>query len=175
MSDPFIGEIRLLGFPRIPQGWLACDGSSQSIANYQALYALIGTTYGGNGQTTFNLPDLRGRVPIGQGQGPGMPMYTIGQPGGEDMHTLNSNEIPSHSHGLTSSTTTANNATPGTGVHLGTASTGNLYASPANIPSWDVMAPCVSNAGQSQPHNNIMPTVVANYVICVEGIYPSAG
>ncbi|MBC9881326.1 phage tail protein [Bradyrhizobium sp. INPA01-394B] len=173
MSDPFIGEIRLFGFPRVPTGWLACDGSSVSIAQYQVLFAVIGTTYGGDGQQTFKLPDLRGRVPIGQGQGPSLPNYTLGQPGGEDMHTLLESEMPSHSHGLTSSTATATIVTPGPTVHLATASSGNLYAPVANAAPYEAMAACVLPAGQSAPHNNIMPTVVANYCICFEGIFPS--
>jgi microcystin-dependent protein len=173
--DPFVGEIRLFAFPRIPTGWFACDGSSVPIAQYEALYAVIGTVYGGDGQQTFNLPDLRGRVPIGQGQGTGMPNYQLGQAAGEDAHTLLESEMPSHSHGLTSSTATGATVTPGPTVHLATDSAGNLYAPAAGAAPYDAMAPCVQTSGQSQPHSNIMPTVVANYCIAYNGIFPSQG
>ena len=96
MADPFIGEIRLFGFPRVPTGWFACNGQSVSISQYQVLYAVIGTTYGGDGVNTFNLPDLRGRVAIGQGQGTGFPSYLLGQVGGEEQHTLIEAEMPAH-------------------------------------------------------------------------------
>src|SRR5262249_31052519 len=105
MSDPFLGEIRLFGFSRIPTGWVACNGQSLPIAQNDALYAVIGTTYGGDGQTNFNVPDLRGRVPIGQGTGQGLPTYILGQASGEEQHTLIAAEMPTHSHALESSTT----------------------------------------------------------------------
>jgi microcystin-dependent protein len=173
MSDPFVGEIRLFGFPRVPTGWLACNGQTLPISNYQVLYALIGTTYGGDGQSTFLLPNLQGRAAIGQGQGQGLPNYPMGQPGGEEVHTLIDAEMPSHSHALTSSTTVATAVTPGPTLHLATISAGTLYAPPANIPSYDVMAACVQTAGNSLPHDNMMPTVVCNYCICYEGVYPA--
>jgi microcystin-dependent protein len=175
MSDPFIGEIRLFGFPRIPNGWLACAGQSLPISQYDTLYAVIGTTYGGDGVQTFNAPDLRGRAPIGQGAGPSLPTYTLGQIAGEELHTLIEAEMPTHSHALMSSTTTATTPTPGTTVHLGTASAGNLYAPVANAAPYETMAACVSSAGGSIGHPNMMPTVVGNYCICFAGIFPSAG
>lgn len=175
MSDQFVGEIRLFGFPRIPDGWLPCNGQPLPISQYQTLYALIGTLYGGDGVQTFNAPDLRGRVPMGQGQGPSLPPYVIGEIGGEDNHTLLDVEMPSHSHALVSSTATADTATPGQTVHLATASTSNLYAPAANAAPYEVMAACVQLAGSSLPHNNIMPTVVANYCIAYTGIFPSQG
>jgi microcystin-dependent protein len=175
MSDTYVGEIRLFSFSKAPVGWLACNGQSVSISQFQLLFSVIGTTYGGDGAQTFNMPDLRGRVPIGQGQGTNLPHYAIGQSGGEEMHTLINNELPSHSHALVSSTDTANTATPAANVHLATASAGNLYA-PANTAGpYELMAPCVVPAGSSVPHNNMMPTIVANYCIAFEGIFPSAG
>ncbi|WP_315720096.1 MULTISPECIES: phage tail protein [unclassified Bradyrhizobium] len=177
MSDPFLGEIRLFAFPRIPDGWLACDGSAQSISAFDALYAVIGTTFGGDGVQTFNLPDLRGRVPIGQGQPPGgSAPYILGQMAGEDEHLLIESEMPAHNHGLLSSLAVADITEPGPTVHLATASTGNLYAPAADAAPYAVMSPTsLATAGQSQPHNNIMPTVVGNYCICINGIFPSPG
>lgn len=175
MSEPFLGEIRLFAFPRIPNGWVPCNGQSLSIATYSALYAVIGTTYGGDGQQTFNAPDLRGRAPIGQGQGTGLPNYTLGQVGGEDQHTLIDAEMPSHSHALLSSTTAATSATPGPTVHLATASANLLYAPAANAGPYEIMAACVNTAGNNLPHNNIMPTVVGNYCMAIAGIFPSPG
>jgi microcystin-dependent protein len=175
MSDSFIGEMRLFGFPRIPDGWLACSGQSLPIAQYDTLYAVIGTTYGGDGAQSFNLPDLRGRVPIGQGAGPSLPTYTLGQLAGQEGHTLVETEMPTHSHALLSSTTTATTATPAATVHLATSSSGNLYAPVMNAAPYAKMAACVTTAGKSIAHDNMMPTVVANYCICFVGIFPSSG
>lgn len=174
MANPFIGELRLFGFPRVPDGWLACSGQSLPIAQYDTLYAVIGTTYGGDGVQAFNLPDLRGRVAIGQGTGQSLPTYNLGQSGGEEDHTLIAAEMPVHSHALMSSTTTATTATPAQNVHLGTASGGNLYAPFANAAPYVAMAPCVTAAGASVGHDNMMPTLVCNYCICFAGIFPSS-
>jgi microcystin-dependent protein len=175
MSDPFIGEIRLFGFPRVPDGWLACNGQSLSIAQYEVLYAVIGTIYGGDGVQTFNTPDLRGRVPIGQGQGPALPNYVLGEMAGEDDHVLIEREMPTHSHALMSSIATAETQTPAATVHLATASAGKLYAPAADAAPYETMAGCVALAGSNLPHNNIMPTVVGNYCICYVGVFPSSG
>jgi microcystin-dependent protein len=175
MSEQYIGEIRLFAFPRVPDGWQPCNGQLLAISQFDTLYAVIGTTYGGDGVQTFAMPDLRGRVPIGQGTGPTLPTYVIGQPGGEDNHILVNGEIPSHSHALLSSTASANTAAPATNVHLATASAGTLYAPAANAAPYDVMAPSIQTAGNSVGHNNIMPTLVANYCISYSGIFPSAG
>ncbi|MGO4715463.1 phage tail protein [Bradyrhizobium sp. 2TAF24] len=178
MSDQYVGEIRLFGFPRIPDGWLACNGQSLSIANYDVLYALIGTTYGGDGVQTFNVPDLRGRVPISQGTGPGgLSPRVLGQVGGQETHTLLDQEMPSHSHGLMSSTTVATFQTPGPTVHLATSNSSlhNLYVPQANVAGYDLMAPSVVINGSSFPHNNMMPTLTANFCIAYVGIYPSQG
>lgn len=175
MADPFMGEIRLFGFPRVPDGWLACSGQSLPISEYETLYTIIGTTYGGDGVQTFNLPDLRGRVPIGQGGGQGGPTYTIGQIAGEEEHTLTEAEMPVHSHSLLSSTAIAETPTPGPTVHLATSSSGNLYAPVLDAGPYVTMAPCVTTAGNSIGHNNMMPSVVANYCICIDGIFPSQG
>lgn len=177
MSEQYVGEIRLFAFPRVPtgSGWVACNGQSLSIQSYNALYALIGTTYGGDGVSTFNVPDLRGRVPIDQGTGTGLPTFVLGQPGGEENHTILDSEMPSHSHSLVSTTNAATTATPGTGVHLATASIGNLYAPPVGAAPYAIMAQqAIVPTGGSVPHPNIMPTLVGNFCIAVVGIYPSS-
>jgi microcystin-dependent protein len=176
MSQAYIGEIRLFAFNRVPTNWMACMGQLLPISAYSPLFSVIGTTYGGDGQSNFALPNLQGRVAIGMGQGNNLPNYNLGQPGGEETHTLIETEMPTHGHALMSSTATATTATPGTTVHLATASAGNLYAPPPQIgPAFDVMAACVTTAGNSLPHNNMMPTLVCNYCICVEGVFPSQG
>jgi microcystin-dependent protein len=173
MSDQYVGEIRLFAFPRVPTGWLPCNGQSIPISQFDVLFAIIGTTYGGDGVQTFNVPDLRGRVPLGQGQGRSLPPTVIGQIGGQDEHTLIDGEMPSHSHALVSSTTKAATPTPSATVHLATASANFLYAPAASAAPYSTMAPCVAVAGNSLGHPNIMPTIVANYCIAFNGIFPS--
>ena len=174
MSDQFIGEIRLFGFPRIPDGWLPCDGSLQPIANFDTLYALIGTTYGGDGVNTFGMPDLRGRVPIAQGNGQGLTPRVMGQSFGETTHTLQSTEMPSHSHALLSTTNAGTTATPGQSVHLGASNTTNkLYAPQGSVTGYSVMAPSLINSGNGLPHDNMMPTLACNFCIAYVGIFPS--
>lgn len=175
--DPFIGEIRLFGFPRAPNNWVFCDGGSLSIGQYGALYALIGTTYGGDGVSTFRVPDLRGRVPIGYGTGPGLPTYALGQIGGAETHTLVAGEMPSHGHPLTSTVNVGTAAGPAPNLHFATAEPASrgLYAPVGAVSSYTAMAPQVEPAGGNAPHGNIMPSLVMNYCICVEGIFPSGG
>lgn len=175
MAYPFIGEIRLFGFRRIPSSWAACDGSLLQIADNEMLYTLLGTAFGGDGVTTFGLPDLRGRVPISQGNGGGLTPRVLGQVGGEDSHTLQTTEMPGHSHSLVSTTNIGTTATPGPGVHLATTniSADVAYAPQANVASYAVLAPSVGTAGDSVAHDNMMPTLTGNYCICTNGIFPS--
>lgn len=176
MSDPFIGEIRLFAFGRAPIGWVLCAGQPLAIAQYQVLYTLIGTTYGGDGVTTFNAPDLRGRVPIRYGQGPGLTNHALGQPGGEERHTLLTGEIPAHGHALLSSLVAGQMTTPGPSVHLATAQPPNrpLYAPTAAVTSYATMASqSIQPTGGNGSHDNMMPSLVMNYCIATDGIYPS--
>jgi microcystin-dependent protein len=175
MSDPYVGEIRLFGFPRIPEGWLACNGASVPISQYDVLFALIGTTYGGDGVTSFNLPDLRGRVPLAQGAGRGLTPRVLGEVSGQETHLLIRTEMPSHSHSLVSTTNAGTTPTPGPTVHLATSSiaSAKVYAPQANVPSYDVMAPALSITGNNEPHDNMMPTLTCNYCICWSGVFPS--
>ncbi|GAB2174865.1 phage tail protein [Dongia sp. agr-C8] len=177
MADQFIGEIRLFAFPRVPIGWAACDGSLLGIAQYQALYSLLGTTYGGDGVTTFALPDLRGRVPIHSGKSNQGNIYVLGQLAGEEAHSLTGQELAAHSHALLSSSIPGTTETPGPTVHLATSSVDakTLYAPPASIAGYDTMADCVKPDGLGQPHDNMMPTLIMSFCIATEGIFPSPG
>ena len=171
MSSPYVAEIRLFGFTFAPNGWAFCNGQLLSISNFQALFTLLGTTYGGDGQNTFALPNLQSRVPVHQGQGAGLSQHPIGQYGGVENVTLTVNQMPAHNHlvNATSSAATVNG--PGTRF-LGHVQAGAppIYAATTN----DTMAPTmISVAGSSQPHTNIQPYLVLNFCIALAGIFPS--
>lgn len=187
--DTFLGMLALMGFDFEPRGWAFCNGQILSIAQNTALFSLLGVTFGGNGQTTFALPDLRGRTAIGQGQGPGLSNYTMGQSGGFETVTLTAAQIPAHIHGasgLTVSMSAATNA--GTQSVPGTDSANALGASvdptgrPLNLyvnasPSVNLQGTGISgntaSTGGNQPHENRMPYLAVNYVIALQGIFPS--
>lgn len=176
MSQPYVGEIRMFGFGRTPNGWQACDGSLLSIAEYEVLYALIGTTYGGNGQTTFGVPDLRGRLPIHQGQGPGLSNYVIGQQSGTESVTLIATQMPAHTHTVVATTAAATSTTPGATLLPGAVSGDTFYVNNLTGNATVNMSPAaVTVAGGSQPHENCMPTLTVQYCIAWAGIFPSQG
>ena len=178
MSTPYIGEIRMFGFGTrgAPNGWQACDGSLLPISQYDALFALIGTTYGGDGQNTFGVPDLRGRVPIHQGQGPGLSNYVIGQMAGTETVTVLQTQMPAHTHTLVATTGAASSLTPGTSLLPGTISGDSFYDSDITGTAAVQMSPqSTSLAGGSQPHENTMPTLTVQYCIATQGIFPSQG
>lgn len=167
MSEPYLAEIRMTGFSFAPRGWALCNGQILPINQNQALFSILGTTYGGNGQTTFALPDLRGRVPVHMDAG-----FNLGQQGGEASHTLIASEMPSHSHSLGISTAVSHQADP-SGRVLGNVESGalNFYA-PADGTA--TLAPStVGNAGGSQPHENMQPYLTINFIIALQGIFPS--
>ena len=182
MDDSYIGEIATFAFGFAPQGWLPCNGQILPIAQYQALFALIGTTFGGNGIQTFAVPDLRGRLAMGQGQGPGLLPHQIGQSVGAETHTLQAMETPPHVHSLGAVSNPApstNTSTPGPTVSLaqtagvdgtGAAFAFNLYASDS-APSQTMAAAIGSTGGQS--HANVMPFAVCNFCIAVAGVFPA--
>jgi microcystin-dependent protein len=163
MSDPFMGELRMMSFNFPPKGWSLCNGALLPINQNQALFSLLGTTYGGNGQTTFALPNLQGRVPIHMGGG-----HTLGEAGGEPAHTLSMNEMTQHMHFFQGSTNDANSPVP-TGHLLATSA--NLYTGAANVTTLDPST--VGNIGGSQPHNNMQPYLTISYCIALQGIFPS--
>jgi microcystin-dependent protein len=177
MAQPFIGEIRMFGSNFAPAGWMFCNGQTLSIAQYTALFSLIGTTYGGNGTSTFNLPDLRGRLPVHQGQGPGLSFYTIGQAAGVETVALNSTQMPQHSHALMASTATATLSSPTnnvTGAAPQTPVAADLYTKPGSPATVGNLLPqAVGNNGSNLPHSNMMPYLCVSFIIAMVGIFPS--
>jgi microcystin-dependent protein len=169
MATPFIGEIRMFGGNFAPVGWAFCDGQLLAISQNDALFALIGTTYGGDGQTTFGLPDLRGRIPVHQGQGPGLSNYSLGEISGSENVTLTAQQIPAHTHAAQGQSATGNQAAPGGGVWA--ASAQNQFS--ANAPGAAMSNAAIGPAGGSQPHDNMAPYQVVNFIIALEGIFPS--
>ncbi|ATQ44120.1 phage tail protein [Caulobacter mirabilis] len=176
MSTPYLGEIRMFGFPRIPTGWQNCNGQLLSIAEYDALFNLLGTTYGGDGITTFAVPDLRGRLPLHQGQGQGLSPRPIGQSGGTETVLLNTQQIPSHTHSWMATQGAANSARPANTEVLGALATDTQYLTDiTGYIAYPLAPTTVQPAGGSQPHENMMPSLTVNICIALFGIYPSQG
>lgn len=169
-QQPFIGEVDLVAFNFPPAGWAFCDGSLVPIAENQALFSLIGTTFGGDGQSTFALPDLRGRRALGMGQGPGLSPYVLGQSGGEEQVSLTVGQIPAHSHTFFASAAHGNSLQPG-GNYWASASQVNLYST--NSSHVAMAPPAIGMTGGGQPHDNRSPYLVMNYIISLFGIFPS--
>ena len=171
MSEPFLSEIRIMSFNYAPRGWAMCNGQLLPINQNQPLFALLGTTYGGNGQTTFALPDLRGSVPLHEGSG-----HTLGEKAGEQAHTLTLNELPQHIHDFSSNTCVQSataNATAGAPTSNYWANSGRAAYSTGGV-SLGAMSPqAVSNVGGSQAHTNMQPYLVLNFCIALQGIFPS--
>ncbi len=164
MAEPFLSEIRLFSFNFAPMGWALCNGQLLPINQNQALFALLGTTYGGDGRVNFALPNLRGQVPMHMGNG-----HTLGERGGEEAHTLAITELPAHTHqGQGTSTSSGTVAAP-TGSEL--AGANNLYTAPANLVP--LVAGSLANVGGSQPHPNQQPYLAINFCIALQGIFPS--
>ena len=167
MSQPFLGQIQSFGFNFAPRGWALCNGQLLSIAQNTALFALLGTTYGGNGQTTFALPDLRGRCSLHFGQGPGLTNRDLGEVSGTETVTLTTNQMPQHNHTMNASSATKVGSAPAGNVFGGAP----IYISGAPD---SVMAPAsIGMTGGSQPHPNMEPYLVINWCIALEGIFPS--
>ncbi len=168
MSEPFLGEIRNFGFTFAPVGWATCQGQLMSISQNSALFSLLGTTYGGNGQTTFGLPDLRGRTAISFGQGQGLSNRTQGEVAGEEQVTLTSQQVAPHSHEVTASSQGGNKSPSGSVPGY------NADSAPYGGGTDLVMAPSMikPNPG-GQPHDNMPPYLVTNFCIATEGIFPS--
>lgn len=163
MSDPYLGEIRVFSFNFAPRGWALCNGQLLPINQNQALFALLGTTYGGNGQTTFALPNLQGRTPIHVGNG-----FVQGQSGGEQAHTLVSSEMPAHTHPGVGSSAAADQGSPANALWAATGS--NAYSASPNA----TMNPAaVGSVGGNQPHDNMSPYLTLSFCIALQGLFPS--
>ena len=176
MSQPYVGEIRLFPYNFAPEGWFECNGALYAISQYDTLFNLIGTTYGGDGVNTFAVPDLRGRVPIHQGQGQGLSSYLLGQMAGSETVTLLPNQMPAHSHAFNAVSTAASSSTPSSTMQPGSVSGDVLYTTDiTGLASVDMAATATGTAGNTQPHDNTMPTLVARFCIAWAGVYPSQG
>ena len=169
MSDPFIGEIRMFAGNFPPVGWARCDGQLMPISQNDALFALIGTTYGGDGVNTFGLPDLRGRVPVHQGQGPRLGNWVIGESIGAETVTLTSNQLPAHAHAEQATSNTAT-AASGPSAAPGVASTA-LYGS--GVIDMPLASAAVASAGSGLPHDNLAPFTALTFIISLFGVFPS--
>ena len=163
MSEPFLAEIRMVGFNFAPRGWAFCDGQILPINQNQSLYSLLGTTYGGDGRTTFALPDLRGRVPIHTSNN-----HMLGQRSGEETHTLNTNEMPQHNHNAEGSSAAA---TDNTSAGKVLAQSSQIYHAPTNLAA--MRTGTVANTGGSQAHNNMQPYLAVYFCIALQGLFPS--
>jgi microcystin-dependent protein len=178
MSEPFLGEIRMVGFNFAPTGWALCNGQLLPISQYTALFSLLGTFYGGNGTSNFALPNLQSRVPIHMGQGAGLSLYTIGQSGGVENVTLLATQMPAHNHLVAVNNAVGTVANPTNSI-LAEGYTGdsrsptllNNYTTAAA--TGNLAANAVSQAGGSQPHPNIQPYLCVNFIIALQGIFPS--
>lgn len=169
MGQPYVGQLLCVGFNFAPVGWAVCAGQTVPISENETLFNLIGTTYGGDGQSTFNLPDLRGRTPIHMGTLAGGSTYVIGQPGGVESVTVNINQYPRHNHAFLASDNAANNVNPGSntvGRNI------NIYGvdTPASAMNANMIG---SSGGGNQPHQNMQPFQVLNWIIALYGVYPT--
>ena len=171
MSDPYVGEIRMFGGNFAPHGWAFCDGSLVDISLNYELFSLLGTTYGGDGQATFALPDLRGRAPVHLGQGAGLSNYVIGATGGSETVTLTVDQIPPHTHTAQAQAEPGTQPDPKGGVWAD--STLNQYSSNAANTTMNPLS--ILPAGGSLPHDNMLPYQCINFIIALEGLFPSQG
>lgn len=166
--DAYLGEIRIFGGNYAPQGWAFCNGQLLPISGNEALYSLLGTTYGGNGQNSFALPDLRGRLPLHLGQSTSGRHYLLGERGGTEQVTLSETQLPAHTH-QAHGTATGSVGNP-SNAYWGTASGGNAYAKAT--PNTAMAPQALSTMGNNQPHDNMMPSLGLSFIIAVQGLYP---
>jgi len=171
MSEPFVGEIRIFAGNFAPRGWAFCDGQLLAVSQNDALFSLLGTIYGGDGRTTFGLPDLRGRVPIHSGSGPGLTPRNIGSRGGSEQVVLTVNHLPSHNH--PAKTASGGNAATPVGNYWSTDPGGNSAGYHTGHDDSAMAANVIGNSGGSQPHTNLQPFLCVHFIIALFGIYPS--
>lgn len=172
MADPFLAEIRIYPFSFAPTGWAHCDGQLLPISQNTALFALLGTIYGGDGKSTFALPDLRDAVPLHPGQGAGLSLYELGQMGGAETVTLLQSEMPAHTHQLRANSDFATLQAPGPDRTLARSQNGNAYQSTTSSQLVNMNVQALGLAGGSLPHNNLMPYLTLKFCIAMQGIFP---
>ena len=172
MADSFLAEIRIVGFNFAPTGWAQCNGQLMPISQNTALFALLGTMYGGDGKSTFALPDMQDRSAMHVGQGPGLSDHLWGESGGVDFVTLLESEMPAHTHQIRASGSNSTTGIPSTDASLARAVGGNAYQNSPFDPTTAMAPQALSPAGGSLPHNNLMPYLVLNYVIALQGVFP---
>jgi len=168
--DPFVAEIRIFPFNFAPKGWAWCDGQLMPLSQNTALFSLLGTTYGGDGKSTFALPDLQGRAPMHPGQGPGLSLHDLGEMGGSETVTLLESDMPAHAHGLMSNAAIANRTNPA-GNSIARVAGAAPYA-PAAPPTAQLSPQALPPAGGDQPHNNLQPYLTFYFNIALQGVYP---
>jgi microcystin-dependent protein len=171
MADPFVAEIRIFAFNFAPKGWAFCDGQLLPISQNTALFSLLGTTYGGDGKTTFGLPNLQGNAPMHPGQGPGLSLHDLGEMGGTETVSLLESEIPAHTHSLMSQAALANRTNP-IGNAIGRVQGATAYAPPPGPTATQLAGQAVAPAGGDQPHNNMQPYLTLNVCIALQGVFP---
>ena len=174
MADPFVAEIRIFPFNFAPKGWAFCDGQILPLSQNTALFSLLGTTYGGNGQSNFALPNLQGNAPMHPGQGPGLSLHDLGESGGSETVTLLESQIPVHQHSLNAfnNPPPGNAGTPANTVSLARSSGGTVYKLPSFGAVGAMNSSALGNIGSSQPHNNMQPYLTLNFCIALQGVYP---
>jgi microcystin-dependent protein len=172
MPDPFVGEVRIFAGSFAPTGWAFCDGQLLPISQNTALFSLLGTAYGGDGLSTFALPDLRGRAPIHAGQGPGLTPHSRGEKGGLEVHQLDVAQMPAHTHTMGATAANGTTATPAGGVPARDPAATPQYAASANV---DLSGTAINPTGGGEPHNNMQPFLCVNYIIALQGVFPPHG
>ncbi|HWO02278.1 MAG TPA: tail fiber protein [Blastocatellia bacterium] len=171
--DPFVAEIRILPFNFPPKGWAFCDGQLMPLSQNTALFSLLGTTYGGDGKSTFALPNMQGNAPMHPGQGPGLSLHDLGETGGSETVTLLESEIPSHNHAIKAATTPGTLTAPAPDRGLSRAQGGNAYIPGSPTPPLVAMSDqTFAPAGGDQPHNNMQPYLTLNFCIALQGVFP---
>lgn len=172
MADPFVAEIRIVGFNFAPKGWAFCDGQLVPLSQNTALFSLLGTMYGGDGKSTFALPDLQGRAAMMHGQGAGLSQRFQGQTGGSESVTLLQSEMPVHTHTMQATALPASTALPAPGNALARSSGGSAYDGPPTGATVPMHGQALAVAGGSLPHNNLMPYLTMNFIIALQGVFP---